>query len=108
MLAATPQNSQSLELVKLVLSLISSGNDQIPEPLKQHASLVFSQAKSLAEKPSSVTVDILPESINLALEMRLIDELSKEMEEVSDIESITPALANRLLTTMESRSVYKD
>lgn len=108
MLAALPKENQKLESVKLVLTLISTGDNSIPESLQQHLIEVLNQATSIISQPQNLSESIMPESIDLALEINAMSELFTDLDSVSSIEGITPELASKLLTSMENHSVHQD
>lgn len=108
MLAATPQVSSSQELFRLVLTLISSGSRDIPNSLKEHFLTVLSQAKIIVGDAEITLENVLPESIDLAFEIKEIDGLYDSLKTIDDIENVSPALADHLLNSMEHYSVYQD
>lgn len=111
MLAAMNEKDNALELIKLALSLISSGNVDIPDSLVEHLRHVFEQAKELAIEPHRLQGSdkpFLSESIDLAVELKNDETFSKEVEQVTDYNNISPDLAHRLLMAMENYSVYKE
>jgi len=104
MLAAAPKVPHSQELFKLVLNLISSETD-VPLSLKEYFITVLLQAKNLT-KTSEIPQNILPESIDLAFEIKTIKGLSESLKNIDKIENVSPDLANKLLASMEQYSVY--
>ncbi len=109
MLAATQdQQRDSLELVRLALSMVQSGDKKIPESLKDYFSKVLQQARVLAADPSKTEEDILPEAIDLALEIRSVEEFSRELKNVEDVDNLAPEIAGKLLFAMEKRPVYSN
>ena len=108
MLAAASERSEVLEMVRLTLSLIESGETNIPESLKDHLVKVFNEAKILAENPKSLSEQALSDSIQLAVEIKRFKGLSKELNKVSGFDAISPALAQRLRTTMEHHPVCQN
>jgi len=107
MLAAAPSRNNLLELIRLALTMVSSDQKNIPESLKQHVYVVLKQAIQLAEAPKQVTGEILPESIELAIEIRDEKNLTSDIDSLADFDNITPDLAYRLLQRMETHSVYQ-
>lgn len=106
MIVSASQGPQTLELFRLVLDLISKQEPNIPTPLKEHFNSVIAQAKQLAESPDSVKESILPESVDLALEIRSAGDFAKSIKNIDSLDKITPALASKLLKGMETHSVY--
>lgn len=106
MIASATHDEERLEITRLVLSLISDHVHSIPDALSQHFDLVLKQAKHLTEKPEDFSPDIDPESIALALSIKLGGDLAEEFLPIEDWKSISPDLAKRLLERMESSSVY--
>lgn len=109
MLAATStQSRDSLELVRLALLMISTGNQNISEPLKTYCGQVMAQAREVVDNPSRIDAGILPEAIDLALEIRESEGLTAEMGRFTSMDNVTPVLAKEILTNMEAHSVHKD
>lgn len=109
MLAAAPSpQSDSLELIRLALSMVRSGEPNIPDSLKIYFSTVIEQARTLAGDPSSVQGEVLPEAIDLALEIRSVKEFSDEIERIESVDTLSPGVATKLLSVMEKHPVYQD
>ena len=109
MLAAAPEQSGALELLRLALKLVSSQHEaQISPHYRAYFSRVVREAKQLSQAPTSIDSDFLPESIELALRMRTYSTLSTELDNVTEIDTVSPELANKLLHDMESSAVYED
>lgn len=106
MLVSARKGSDTLGLVKLALSLISAEDKNIPSSLVDHFNVVIAQAKDLAIQPTSVPDQVLPESIELAIEIKNIKDLSNDLNGITNLENITPDLANSLLRQMEKHAVY--
>ena len=102
MIAAVPERPHTLELVRLILSLVSEQND-IPLKLKQHLIDVIQSAKRLAEDPQSAG-NVSPEAIELAVEIQREAALATTLRGVTSFENIDPALARQLLGQMEARA----
>lgn len=102
MLAAVPERgNSSLELIRLVLSMIAENGQAIPPQLKALIVNVIGEAKTLAQDPKRRGPIQHTESILLALEMRHEAGLASTMGEVTNFESIRPELATRMLSFME-------
>ena len=101
MLAAVPERSgSSLDLVRLVLSIIANDGQNVPPQLKDLLVGVIGEAKELAADPTRKARLIYPESILLALEMREEKVLAEEVREITTFDSIRPEIANRMLSSM--------
>ncbi len=105
MLAATPNNAQGLGLLRLILTLVGENNGNIPASLKSRLETVIAQAKHLNADPTSIQQAVLPESIELALEMKVDQELADELESITNFDSIGSERATRILKEMENCSV---
>lgn len=101
MLAAIPDNPRPLELIRLVLSMIAKDGGDIPPQLKQFLVDVISEAKTLSKDPSQVSSIKNFEAIQLALEMKITEELTSSLNRITTFESIRPELANQMLKTMD-------
>ena len=105
MLAATASYPQTLELFRLVLSLQSSHYEDIPDSLEERFNLVLTQAKQLAQAPDSARDGMLPESVDLALEILSTDNLAENIAKASSLGTMSPKLARRILQEMDSRPI---
>lgn len=105
MLAAVPRDARVLELVKLALSLLSH-NQRVPDSLQDHLNKVLRQAKGLATDRKEVYPDLLPEAIDLALEIKMDARLAQELEQISSLQGINAETATRLLSAMRNVSAY--
>ncbi len=106
MLAATTASyPQTLELFRLVLSLQSSHYEDIPDSLEERFNLVLTQAKQLARAPDSAVDGMLPESVDLALEILSTDNLAENIAKASSLGTMSPKLAKRILQEMDSRPI---
>lgn len=102
MLAAVPNRSgNSLDLFRLVLSMVATDNQGVPPQLKDLLVGVIDEAKELAQDPQRRASVEFPESILLALEMREEQDLATTVREITTFDSIRPELANRVLSLME-------
>lgn len=97
MLAATPIDSQGLGLLRLILTVVSERSGSIPEPLQNHLLAVISQAKLLNVDPTAIKQAIMPESIELALEMKVEKGLANELESITTFDTIGAERADRIL-----------
>ncbi len=106
MLSATSGTPNSLDVVRLVLSLVQRQEPEIPNALRTHFATVVTQAKQLAIKPTTDLQGVLPESIDLAFEMRRLEALRKHIDTISSVDQLNPALAGQVLRAMEPRAAY--
>lgn len=104
MLAAAPDDKQSVDLVRTLLELIQQHNQSIPQPLQKHLIAVIEQARLLSDNPESVRGDIFPEAIRLALTMRVRADLASDLNKISSFDSIEPNLAARILSEINHGS----
>lgn len=107
MLAAAQNDPYEMELFRLTLSLISKEEENIPSKLQKYLEKIINQAQNLAKNPTSINKNILPEAIDLALEMRLHENVSQQINHLSNYASITPYIARELLSTMENNFACK-
>jgi len=105
MLAAAATYPETLELFRLVLSLQSSHYEDIPDSLEERFNLVLTQAKQLAHSPDSAVRGMLPESVDLALEILSMDNLAENIAKVSSLGGMSANLAKRILKEMDSRPI---
>lgn len=106
MLAANQTDTQSLSLIKLLLSIASDGIANIPQGLLSQFDTVADQARRLKQDPSCLSKDVAPESIELALDLKSIEGLSDSFDSFQyKIENVTPAIAAQVLSILEHRTV---
>jgi len=109
MLAATPKlENNALDLIRLALSMVESGEANIPQSLKEYFSEVLKQAKTIVEDPPAELKSVRPEAIELAIELRAVAELLDNFDKIDSIDCITPPLAKEILMNMEVHSVHQD
>jgi|SRR6266849_2368109 hypothetical protein len=100
MLAAVPTNeSRMLELFGLALRLVSDKGSVSPQ-LAEHFDTVLRQAKDLAKDPSQVQGQISPQAVQLARRLREVSALRDAVDPISDIASMTPAMAAQILNSL--------
>ena len=105
MLAAVPtEQTRVLELFSLALSMVGAGRRDIPLPLASYFNNVLEQARRLASEPAAVHGQILPEAIQLALDLRNVAAIRDAMNGVRSIDMISPEQAQKALESLE-RSV---
>jgi hypothetical protein len=109
MLGAAPEKNGTLELIRLALQLVRQNHiDDISDEFRTYFDRVLQEAKDLSADPALINPNTLPESIELALRLKLYNELSQDMAGVNDILAVTPELAGELLRKMENQPVYTD
>lgn len=102
MLAAVPaEQTQILELFNLALSMVGSGKSDIPGPLASYFDKVLEQARRLADEPTAVHGEILPEAIQLALDIRNVSGFRDALNGVEGIATMSPEQAQRVLASQE-------
>lgn len=105
MLAAVQyKNDDSLELIKLVLTLLAQdGDGSLPEKLKNLFIDVVREATLLAKYPGHTVTIKHPESISLALKMKSEIDLVDALSELQNPETMfRPQTASRALTLMDA------
>lgn len=104
MLAAAPRSNQALELLRLVFSLVEQRNATISDELKGHTMSVIRQAAELSSNPGAFHGQLMPEAVELAVEMTSAAELADELAQVTTFEKLQPELVKRVLQQMEQYS----
>lgn len=103
MLCAIPgRATNDLQLLRIVLRMIAGGDSVVPDNLKNMVVAVVGEARELSKNPGYTSALHHPESVELALEMRSTRDLADSLSEITSTETLGPALANRLLSLMES------
>lgn len=100
--------NSALDMFRLALSLIESDEKNIPPSLKQYFAEILEQAKRIAHDPNQVSDKIKPEAIQLAVEIRDIDNFLDDLDRLDGVESVSPAMAKQLLERMEVGSVHQN
>jgi hypothetical protein len=102
MLAAAPSpDTEALELFHLALRLLRQGRGRVPPQLAKHVNAVLLQARALADDPRTAKGQLLPEAIQLALQLRTTAQLRDDIHDIADIGSLTPEQASRILLSLE-------
>lgn len=108
MISATPIYDQgALDIFKLALKMVESGDESIPQSLKDYFIKVLVDTKTILQNPDSVSQKFLPESIELAVGLQNTD-LVSVIEELDRFEQITPDGAKVFLKNMEVSSVCQN
>jgi hypothetical protein len=101
MLAGIPSNEdRALEIFRLALRTLERNKDA-PEVLKKYFTEVISQAFTLADDPSKISKNIMPEAIRLAVEMRATDALKTSIASAIRAKDIDKTIAKEILEQME-------
>jgi len=92
--------TREAELFKTVLSLTASG-EKVPDDIKAYFALILKQAKELVRHPESIKSDVLPESIDLALDLLKFEGLSDNLSPIDQVENLSGEQATVILKKME-------
>lgn len=104
MLTAVPsENSRSLEVFKLVISMFRDDARSVPEHLKSYFDLTLGQAINLSKGLWSEVPDPKPEAIHLAMYLVNSEEVGESFKSVSSFKQLNHELAERILASMERR-----
>lgn len=101
-------NQSTLDLFRLALSMVENQETNIPSTLKDYFSDILNEAKMLANDPSKISQETKPEAIELAVEFLAYKDLLSELNDLDNIESVSPAMAKQLLEKMEVDPVRKN
>ena len=109
MLAAMPSDAMKrLELFYLALAIKNRGRGNVPGPLAAHFDIVLGQAKEIVDDPNSVSVDMLPQAIQLANEFRNYAGLRDALRSVSSINQVSSEIAHLALKSMRPDLASQD
>ena len=101
MLAAVPApEARILELFRLTLG-ISLTERAVPDQLIQYFNRVLAQARALDRDPTGHLNEILPEAVQLALDIRERDSLRQAVTEIESFSDLTPTKAADVLRQLE-------
>ena len=101
MLAAAPApEARMLELFRLALGIANS-NRVVPEKLIDYFNTVLAQARALDNDPQATVDAVMPEAIQLALDIRDRAELRKAVKDIKSFHDITPTKAADVLRHLE-------
>jgi hypothetical protein len=104
MLAATPApEARILELFRLALGIAHS-NRAVPDRLVEYFNTVLSQARLLDSDPTATLDRVMPEAIQLALDLRERAELRQAVEDIASFQDVTPTKAAAVLRHLEEIS----
>jgi hypothetical protein len=101
MLAAAPaEQTRNLQLFNLALSIVGSGSN-IPAPLATYFDEVLRQARDLASNPAEKHGSVLPEAIQIALDLRSDSSLAEALSRVRSIAEMKPEEAQKVMLSLE-------
>jgi hypothetical protein len=101
MLAAMPaEDDRILEMFRLALCLVSH-NQSAPDQLKTYFAKVLAQARSLSKDPKSVDEQLMPEAIQLAVELDMLKDLRTAIAGVTELSALSATKAATILESME-------
>ena len=102
MLAAKPNQTNSLRLFEVVLRAFEQGGGpQVSASLRTHALQVVHDAVLIAGDPALINATTARESIELALRLRNLPTLSGRLAAVPRAAPMPPELAQELLTSLQ-------
>jgi hypothetical protein len=107
--AVSKEQARTLDLFQAVLAFVTLGRSaEIPERVRNHFDAVVGQAKALVADPFSVTGTVMPEAIELALELRQWPDLSSVINNVVSVDTLNPDKARLILNTLEQHVAASD
>jgi len=87
-------------MFRLALAIANS-NDPVPDALADYFTRVLSQARDLDRDPSITMESVLPEAIQLALDLRERDGLRDAVEGIQSLKTVSPSQAAEVLRRLE-------
>lgn len=97
LMATKSESTDSLELFRLTLEILSRDRKDIPPRLETYANDVIKQAHEVLANPHASTSTFLAESLSLALQMMLSNSLKAELTSHHEVSMISSSLARKLL-----------
>ena len=104
--AASRSRPSRLDAFQLALSLLAEGRDT-PKELQTYLRNVLRQANALLHDPHN-NIDQLPESIELAYEMQMLQEVRNTVEAILAKPNLEPAGVRRLLRQLEQTNAGQE
>jgi hypothetical protein len=104
MLAAAPApEARMLELFRLALG-IAHARRTVPDQLIEYFNTILSQARELDRDPTTRLDSVMPEAIQLALDLRVRSELRRAVSGINSFNDVTPTNAADVLRHLEEMS----
>ena len=103
--AARNEEDRASSLLQLALGLVVDQAERSAE-LTDYLNEVVRQALALRADPAGVVAPILPEAIDLALEMVTREQLADALGELNQAPALDPALAKRVLDVMSEHRAF--
>ncbi len=108
MLAALPApEARTLELFRLAL-LIAQLKERVPDELAAYFDRVLSQARVLERDPTARLESVMPEAVQLALDLRARNGLRLAVEDITSMTNVTPTKATDVLRHLEEMSASRN
>lgn len=105
MLSAAPDRTNSLDVICLFLSFISR-EQQFKPAVQEEIYKIFSQASRLVANPKDIDDDLLPGSIDLALQLKSHPDFQNILGAVTNSNAINSEMARQLLEVMKPTGQY--
>lgn len=103
--AATPSSTNNLSLFRT--ALVSVMNEQpVSDSLKEHVLEILTQALELLRNPESLPTSVIPEALELAVQISKYDDFQKELEGNHQEFIDSPVKAKELLSKVDSTFAY--
>jgi hypothetical protein len=101
-LAAAPSSEErALQLFKVALTVLKRGDQPPSASLLGYVEKVIQQASALAHDPSKPPAGVMPEAIELALEMLRTAEVREAITSAAQHDAVPPEVASEILRRME-------
>ena len=81
--------------------MVGSGAREVPPPLASYFDKVLEQARRLAKEPTAAQSGILPEAVQLALDIRDVSAFREAIDDVQSIKTMKPEQAQKALASLE-------
>ena len=109
MFAAMPSDTlRRLEYFRLALQLVDRGSAHVPTRLSEHFDQVLSQARILVVDPTAVTLDVIPQAVHLANDMRRGSALRDALDGIAGLADISPMIAHNVLCSLDPNFASSD
>jgi hypothetical protein len=99
--AAAAPEARILQLFRLALD-IAVAESTVPAQLIEYFNRVLSQARALDRDPSSKVESVMPEAIQLALDIRERAELRQAVSDIQSFNDVSPNKAAEVLRQLEA------